>query len=180
MGKIRTKDNAAHTFYFETYCDKKKLFPLLQTYMQDNGLTYYKYVTNDVVDKVKLVKWAKTCGVLQYNKRRGKTIISQLFADDGVYMNVMKPSEVPTLLCQLKLYVLAEHHSVPHDEYVCSKTPFGFKGRRTTNEAKFFYPYMKALQLYDNYKQPSFYPHLPCAKRICEFKYMLKNSTITI
>jgi hypothetical protein len=180
MEKMRKKDSATHMFYFETYADKTLLLSTLKKFMNDNGLCYYKYITYPVVDKKRLLKRSKNCGVLQCDKRYGKTIISQAFATDGVYMDVMRPAEVPTVLCQLKVYVLAEHHGIPRESFVCSKTPFGFKGRRTRNEAQFICPYLKALSLYENYNKPNCYPHLPGAKRICEFKYMLKRSKIMI
>ena len=94
-----------------------------------------------------------------------------MFVADHVFMDVLQPAVSPTVLCHLKMYVLAQHHNVAWESSTYSNTPFGFGSRKTTHEVKFMRPYFKALTVYKDCYRPGFlYKGLPGARTICKFK----------
>ena len=167
---------------------EKVLHDVLDKYCECQDLSYYRYISYPLNDKKKVIKWQKIIGVLQFKKRFSKTILRLLFEKDNMLVAVLLPAEKPVVLVHLKMYVLAEHHdevlglnvNTLCNSAVCSNTPSGFGGRKTKNEICVMRPYIKALGAYKQYNEPDFYKYLPGAKKICEFKYMLEKTKITI
>ena len=154
--------------------DEEKVKGVLAKYLEAEELSYYRYLTLPT----SFSKWKRMIGVLQFRERVCQTLLRRKFQNDTVYMDVLITAKRPMILMFMRMYVLAEYHGLSFaKDTKSSGTPFGFGGKKTTNEIKYMKPYIKALTLYKDYDKPDFpYRDLCEARRICKFKYMVEKN----